>query len=505
MGDLDFLDHLSSIVTGLIAIGGLALVVARRRRSWWDALASYWKAHQDAGVAGYALDTHVPRLLTVYVPRRLGNHPADDVVLFGRGHVLLVGPPGSGKTALVRQTVAASARRWLRSEGRLRRAPRGPVVITIPATDLIHETLRDACRPWLPDIDRAPVPRRGLVILIDGLHGVVGAAQRSTVINKLAAEAEHPQRRWRLVVTTRPLDERELRALNGFTAYDLMPFTGSDVALLARRWFVADDARAERLTTWLETQRLGVSARGPLLTTVAATLWDTGLESSAPTPAALLDRFVDTLLEARAKQIGDVLAEIRRPAPALADWLEQHQRGLLTIAARACLTGASVVTGTVKRLPVRAAYPQRDQLRRLLLATDVFQADRDRLVPVWPDLAEFLAADPYDADPTPQEITTGLRDLSSRPVTAWRLDRARNSEALLAAMLGQPGGPVELGRLVSGGRVVPAGLRRKLIIALLSEGELVSWPTAAELRDVAGDTALSRAVRQAAQLALARL
>ncbi|MCI4065977.1 hypothetical protein MRQ36_26870 [Micromonospora sp. R77] len=91
-------------------------------------------------------------LAQVYVPRRAVPRldPAGGEVdvarlLTGTGHVLLLGEPGSGKSALVRQACTDSAARWLAGRGRLRRTGAGPVVLSLPAGALVDQGCRPRC------------------------------------------------------------------------------------------------------------------------------------------------------------------------------------------------------------------------------------------------------------------------------------------------------------------------------------------------------------------------
>ncbi|MER7475674.1 hypothetical protein, partial [Micromonospora sp. NPDC000018] len=134
--DLEIPNQVAGVVSGMLALAG-AVVAARRytrerdRRGWWSALSPVWKREADAGIVHpHRFGGYVKPLSEVYVPRRVVPRlaPAGDGVdvadlLTGAGDVLLIGEPGSGKTALIRYESARSARRWLAGRGRRRRSP----------------------------------------------------------------------------------------------------------------------------------------------------------------------------------------------------------------------------------------------------------------------------------------------------------------------------------------------------------------------------------------------
>ena len=518
--DTGDLANIVGAAAAVVGVSGVLGGLARRRRSWWRPMALFWTARQDTGTAGrYPLDAHVPSLLAVYVPRRAvpGSGtpdrpvPTDDLVLTGTGHVLLVGPPGGGKTALVDQAESASARRWLTSRGRLRRAPAGPVVVAIAAADLVGQPLLHAvaaaCAPWVPERDRDPLARRRLVILVDGLDAVVDANARSDVINKLAHEAEL-LRRWRLVVTTRLLTAREVRTLHPFAVHHLVPFTRDDVTALAAAWFRTGREGVSTFVAWLEGQRLGDSARSPLLTTVAAVLWESDgpVEGRAPDPAALLDRFIDLLLGARRHDLDEILGA----SEPLASWVTGHLRDLLEVAADASLSGADVASATAAWARSRAPGELPSGLvSRILRCTGLFRAERDALVPAWPSLIDFLAAGPGSREPDLRTLSTAVRDPSRRAVATWTIGRAGKPEDLVGAILAGPSGPVDLAAAIAGGLAVPGRVRTQVLVALLRDESpaaattlagLASDPdTVSRLREIARDEHQSRGVRQAAQ------
>lgn len=176
--DLDVSDKVASVVSGTLALVTAVVAVRRHsrgRRGWWAALRPVWRGEADAGIVHpHRFGGYVKPLSEVYVPRRAvprlaasgdGVDVAD--LLTGAGNVLLIGEPGSGKTALVRYESARSAQRWLAGRGRRRRCPPGPVLVSLPAAALVRQPLSAALAEAYPrdgaplDVEQAPAPAGG--------------------------------------------------------------------------------------------------------------------------------------------------------------------------------------------------------------------------------------------------------------------------------------------------------------------------------------------------------
>ncbi|GAA2560121.1 hypothetical protein GCM10010435_34270 [Winogradskya consettensis] len=515
-------DDVSGILTAVIAVVTLLTFYRQSRQAWWRELTGYWNAQFNTGEEdGYPLDAHVPPLLKVYVPRTAKPRadPAadavatDDLVLQDGPHVLLIGPPGSGKTALVRQAAAASAQRWLTSAGRLGRAPDGPLVIRLTAAALAGRTLQhaiaEAAAPWVPELDQEPLPHRRMVILVDGLDALADPQQRSGVINMLAREAATPPRHRRLVVTTRPLGDKELETLAPFDAYHLMPFTEEDVEALAGRWLSDPDP----FVAWLGSDPASAKARSPLLVTVAAVLWENGIHGSAPRPAELMEAFVGLLLGARRTALDALFAGPGDTGPDT-EWLSRHRRDLLVAAAKTSVDGKDVVTGTLdwigEQLPGSRPERWREPVTKLLLRTGIFQNGRRGLVPTWTGLVAYLAADRPAPGLDRNTMTTGMGTPSRQAVVGWQFERAGTPEEFIEEMRAAPGGSTDVGRFAAGGLPVPEPVLVEVLATLLTDGSpearAVLITLAADrahleaLRALADDESQPRTVRRAAHL-----
>lgn len=486
----DWADPIASVVAGLVAVGTPLYLYARAKLRWWPGLTDFSQARQiPEGPLRYHFDAHVRALTDVYVPRfaaRRGRPPGpavatDQIIFDGSANVLLIGEPGSGKTALIQHAVAESARRWLHERGLPWRTPRRPVVVVrIAATEIVENSLQDAltaeCAPWAPLLTQPPAPRRTLLICVDGLDGVADPDQRSAVLNRLAALAARP-RPWRLLVTTRQLSEPELRTLDRFDTHHLTPFTQDDVARLAHAWF-ASPVTATAFAGWLEAQHLGSAARSPLLTAVAAVCWEAGTtdRSSPPDAGELFDRFVEVLLDASRDGIDGLLGQMRQDmgTAETADWLGEHRRDLVEAAATASAAGQDITDGVLAwidaELPSRSAgRALRDRSAEILTRTGLFRTEGRRLVPCWPSLIEFLAAGTISPDLSPESWTTAMSDTSRHGLAVRALERASTPVTFLRDIAARPDGALAVGHLIAAGARVPDDIRADVIAELLTD------------------------------------
>ncbi|MGK5517851.1 hypothetical protein ACSNN9_00665 [Micromonospora sp. URMC 107] len=503
--DLDVSDKVASVVSGTLALATAVVAVRRHtrgRRGWWTSLRPVWQREADAGIVHpRRFGGYVKPLSEVYVPRRAVPRlaPSGDGVdvadlLTGAGNVLLIGEPGSGKTALVRYESARSARRWLAGRGRRRRSPPGPVLVSLPAAALVHQPLPAALAEAYPgegaplDVEQVPAPGRRWLVCVDALDAVADPDERAVVLNRLAELARSPgpagtPRPWRVLVTTRHLAEDELAVLgDGYPAYHLAHFTDADVALLAARWF-PDGATARRFLDWTHAQRITEPVHNPLTATVAALVWEGGQAEAAtgPGPAALLDEFVRALLRGGRASLDTACEALRRRPPdggSVAAWLDTRHTDLVEVAATAAVAGGDPVAAVVDWSAAHAPAPPAAVLpdwpahvRRILLATDLFRADRHALASVWPSLVEYLAAGPLARDWRPDEWVTLMNTGSTRFVALQAISRAAVTPAFLRARLAEPDGAIAAGHLLAGRGTTGAGtpsFRADVLAALLT-------------------------------------
>ncbi|WP_326564133.1 hypothetical protein [Micromonospora peucetia] len=505
--DLDLSDKVASVVSGTLALATAVVAVRRHtrdrgRRGWWTSLRPLWRREADAGIVHpHRFGGYVKPLSEVYVPRRAVPRlaPAGDGVdvadlLTGAGNILLIGEPGSGKTALVRYESARSARRWLAGRGRRRRSPPGPVLVSLPAAALVRQPLPAALAEAYPgdgaplDVEQPPAPGRRWLVCVDALDAVADPDERAVVLNRLAELARSPgpsgtPRPWRVLVTTRHLAEDELAVLSdGYPAYHLAHFTDADVALLAARWF-PDGATARGFLDWTHAQHITDPVHNPLTATIAVLVWESGQAGAAPQPgpAALLDEFVRALLRGGRDSLDAACEALRRRPPdggAVADWLSTRHTDLVEVAATAAVAGgdpvAAVVDWSAAHAPAPPAAVLPDwsaRVRQVLLATDLFRADRHALASVWPSLVEYLAAGPLARDWRPDEWVTLMNTSSARFVALQAISRAAVAPAFLRARLAEPDGAIAAGHLLVGRSTAGAGtpsFRADVLAALLT-------------------------------------
>ncbi|MER7416975.1 hypothetical protein ABT346_09355 [Micromonospora peucetia] len=505
--DLDVSDKVASVVSGTLALATAIVAIRHRardrgRRGWWTSLRPVWRTEADAGIVHpHRFGGYVKPLSEVYVPRRAVPRLATagdgvDVaqLLSGAGNVLLIGEPGSGKTAFIRYESARSARRWLAGRGRRRRSPTGPVLVSLPAAALVRQPLPAALAEAYPrdgdplDIEQAPVPGRQWLVCVDALDAVADPDERATVLNRLADLARSPgpiaaPRPWRLLVTTRHLAEDELAVLSaGYPAYHLAHFTDADVARLAARWF-PDDGTARSFLDWTHAQRITDPVHNPLTATIAVLVWEGGQAGATPQPgpAALLDEFLRALLRGGRDSLDAACDALRRQPPGggtIADWLSTRHADLVEVAATAAVASGDPVAAVVDWSAAHAPAPPTEvlpdwpaQVRQVLLATDLFRADRHGLASVWPGLVEYLAAGPLARDWRPDEWVTLMNTSSARFVALQAISRAAVAPAFLRARLAEPDGAIAAGHLLAGRSTAGAGVpsfRADVLAALLT-------------------------------------
>jgi hypothetical protein len=222
----------------------------------------------DEETAGEELATLELRARPMTVFQALEQHP----------RMVVVGGAGAGKSTLLRhlvQEINEGASDWL---------PHLPILVSLRGLaeqrgDLTT-SLRKQIQAELGSRLLAPMPENfltdwahqtemPLLIALDGLDEIVGEDDRRTMIRQLKQAA------WPagsdVLITTRPDTSV---GLDGFTAFDLLPFEPEQVEEFAHNWFRPDEDKARAFLTSLQTARMGDVIRTPLLLTLAATIFE---------------------------------------------------------------------------------------------------------------------------------------------------------------------------------------------------------------------------------------
>ncbi|MFE7897234.1 hypothetical protein ACFU3E_06790 [Streptomyces sp. NPDC057424] len=200
--------------------------------------------------------------------------------------VLLAGP-GGGKSTTLRMRLhdaAADVLVGARTAGEAEQA----VPVWVSARTLtgeetrVAEALAAATRnlsrygrcPELPEsrLRERPWPGAHWHLLVDDLDELPTAAERRTVLEKLASAVASDPPIYRCVIATRPLAEDELGVLGRHVPrYELQPFTADDLNRYAERYFRSRwpeqeaAVRARRFTQALRNASLEELARTPLM------------------------------------------------------------------------------------------------------------------------------------------------------------------------------------------------------------------------------------------------
>lgn len=352
---------------------------------------------------------------------------------------LVIGGPGGGKSTLMQQVVAESARWWLGEAAASHEAGPaiGPVVaVRVAATELIgqrplFDLLADAVNGELrgyqsmrlkPEIfDEPPATGAEWLVLIDGLDEVLDEDLREDLVHVLGRRLATYGESARYVITSRWLRQPEfatlrtgLAARDGaqrFGEYSLRPFDWDAVATFAGNWFRPEGGEPSTLSpddflASVADRGLRPLVRIPLLTTIAAVVFEES--DGQPLPhdrTGLYEQFVEVLLTKRRQQtqtrtmLRAQVSALGRSAEDFVDFLFDHRLDCLThLALRRMRSdsrpSAEVVRewlqGQGKVLPSGIGQAH---VRDALLSTGLVEIQADDLVFIHFSFAEYLAAE----------------------------------------------------------------------------------------------------------------
>ncbi|MEV5877437.1 trypsin-like peptidase domain-containing protein [Streptomyces sp. NPDC052101] len=254
-------------------------------------------------------------------PPRAGA-PAERVeTIFRRADrmCVLIAGPGGGKSTTLRMRLRDAAAALLDGvETAEDEEPAVPVWVsarTLAGEETqVAEAVADATRklrgygrcPGFPEgPPEPPWPGAHWQLLVDDLDELATAAERRTVLEKLAnAVTSHPSV-YRCVIATRPLAENELSVLDRQVPhYELQPFTPDDLNNYAEQYFGARWSspeaarRARQFTRELRTIGMEELARTPLMAFMLCQLYVIDPERTLPDGrTAAYEAFTDLLYE----------------------------------------------------------------------------------------------------------------------------------------------------------------------------------------------------------------